>query len=108
MDLKNYYQKIRDVEAAIQERFAVVVSLETADGGKAGNLTEVPPRVAAKMVVERMARLATAEEAKKWRDEQADACRAAEQAAAANKVHFSVVPTGELNRLRTAARVPKE
>jgi hypothetical protein len=108
MDLKNYYQKIRDVEAAIQERFAVVVSLETPDGGKAGTLTEVPSRVAAKMVVDRVARLATAEEAKKWADQQTDACRAAEQAAAANKVQFSVVPTGELNKLRSAARIPKE
>jgi hypothetical protein len=108
MDLKSYYQKIRDIEAAIQERFAVVVSLETPDGGKAGNLTEVPPRVAAKMVVERAARLATPEEAKKWRDEQAEACRSAEQVAAASKVHFSVVPTGELNKLRSAARVTKE
>ena len=108
MDLKNYYQKIRDVEAAIQERFAVVMSLETADGGKAGNLTEVPARVAAKMVVDRVARLASAEEAKKWRDQLAEACHAAEQAAAANKVQFSVVPTGELNKLRSAARITKE
>ncbi len=108
MDLKHYYQKIRDLEVKITDAFAVVVSLETPDGGKAGTMTEVPPRVAAKMVVDGAARLATLEEAKRLREQQAEAQRAAEQAAAASKVQLTVLPTAELNRLRAAARPSKE
>jgi len=108
MDLKRYYQKIRDVEATVAENSAVVVSLETADGGKPGVFTEVPRRVAAKMVVDGAARLATPKEAEEVRERQAEAQRSAEQSLAANRVHLTVLPTSELNRLRAVAESPKE
>ena len=108
MDLKRYYQKIRELEAKIADEFAVVVSLETPDGGKAGSLTEVTAKVAAKMVTEGTARMASAEEAQRLRDQQAEAQRVAEQAASAGKVQLSVLPTSELERLRAAAQPPKE
>ena len=108
MDLKRYYQKIRQVESTIADAFAVVVSLETSDGGKAGTLTEVSPRVAAKMVVEGSARLASDQEARKLREAQAEAQQAAAQAATASRVHLTVLPTSELNKLREAANTPKE
>jgi hypothetical protein len=108
MDLKRYYQKIRQVESTIVDAFAVVVSLETPDGGKPGTLTEVPPRVAAKMVVDGVAKLASEEEAQRLRAAQADAQRAAEQAAAASRVQLSVLPTEVLNRLREAANPPED
>jgi hypothetical protein len=62
MDLRGYYQKIREIEAKIAEAFAVIVSLESSDGGKAGTQTEVSRALAAKMIVEGLARLATPEE----------------------------------------------
>ncbi len=108
MDLKRYYQKIRQVESTIVDAFAVIVSLETPDGGKAGTLTEVPPRVAAKMVVDRVAQLASPEDAQRLRASQAEAQRAAEQATAASRVQLTVLPTIELNRLRDAVNPPKE
>ena len=104
MDLKRYYQNIRDLESSIQEAFAVVVSLETPDGGQPGTMTEVIPRVAAKMVVDGIARLASPEEARHHRDAQSEAQRKAAQAALANRVQLSVISTSELNRLREAAR----
>ena len=58
MDSKIYYQKVREQEAKIPSDFAVVISRDTADGGKAGTKTEVPRRVAAKLVVEGLADLA--------------------------------------------------
>ena len=100
MDLKQYYQKIRDMESRITEAFPVVVSNETADGGKPGVLTEVTPGIAAKMLVEGVARLATAEEAMAFQSVQAEAKRVADQAAAAAKVQFTVLSTTELNRLK--------
>jgi hypothetical protein len=104
MDLRAYYQKIRDFESKIAEEFAVVVSLETANGGKAGTYTEVSRAIAAKLLVDGIAQLALAEEASKFRAHQAEAARAAEQEAAAGRVHLSVVPTSELNQLKSAVR----
>jgi hypothetical protein len=100
MDLKQYYQKIRDMESRITEAFPVVVSNETADGGKPGVPTEVTPGIAARMLVEGVARLATAEEAMAFQTAQAEAKRAADQAAAVAKVQFTVLSTTELNRLK--------
>jgi hypothetical protein len=108
MDLKRYYQKIREVESTIVDTSAVVVSIETPDGGKAGSLTEVLPRVAAKMVVDGIAKLATKEEAQRLRDAQAEAQRLAQQAAAVSRVQLTVLPTSELNRLRDLAGPAKD
>ena len=104
MDLRAYYQKIRDIESKIAEAFAIVVSLETADGGKAGTYTEVSAGIAAKMLVDGNARLALSEEATQFRAQQAEASLAAEQESAAGRVHLSVVPTSELNQLKSAVR----
>ena len=101
MDLRLYYQRIRDKESEITEAFPIVVSNETADGGKPGVLTEVTPGIAAKMVVDGVARLATAQEAKTFRAAQVEAKRVADQAAAAGKVQFTVVSTTELNKLKS-------
>ncbi len=108
MDLRHYYQKIRNLEATMTETSIVVKSLETPDGGKPGTLTEVSPRVAAKMVVDGVASLASAEEARQMRERQAEAQRAVEQAAAASRVQLTVLPTDELDRLRAAAHPPRE
>ena len=67
MDLRIYYQKIRDAQAKITDPCPVIVSRETPDGGKEGTLTEVPVGIAAKMVVDGAARLATTEETRTFR-----------------------------------------
>jgi len=105
MDLKIYFQKIRDVEEGISDSDVVMVSEETDDGGRSGIRTEVPKRVAAKMVVEGRARLASAKEAKEFREQRAEAKRIADEAEALNRVHLSVVPTADLNRLKAAKPV---
>ena len=73
MDLQMYYQKIRDMETKIAEEFPLVVSMETADGGKGGTKTEVPRRLAAKLMVEGQARLASKDELKAYREVMAEA-----------------------------------
>jgi len=105
MDLKLYYQKIRDTESKIPDVFPVIVSQPTDDGGKAGSYAEVTRPVAAKMITEGTARLATAEEAKTYRQDRAEAKRAADEASEVAKVHVTVVPSAELARL---AGVKKE
>jgi tRNA isopentenyl-2-thiomethyl-A-37 hydroxylase MiaE len=103
MDLKHYYQKIRDIEAKIVDAFPLVVSRETADGGKEGTKTEVPKRLAAKLIVEGVARLANEEEAAQFQALQAEAIRAAEQLAAASKLQVTVLSNNDLERLKKAA-----
>ncbi|HVT95402.1 MAG TPA: hypothetical protein VHD76_21300 [Bryobacteraceae bacterium] len=92
MDLRVFFQKVKEVESAIPEDPTVVVSEETPDGGRAGARTEVSRALAARLLVEGRARLATAEETAGYKAAQ-DAFRqkAAEQALA-GKVMISVVP----------------
>jgi hypothetical protein len=62
MELRSYFQKIKQVESTIAELFTLVVSLETGDGGKEGTRTEVSRSLAAKLIVNGLARLADAAE----------------------------------------------
>ena len=104
MELRRFYQKIRDLEATIRDEFPVVVSKETADGGKAGITTEVPRRLAAKMVVNGIAEVANEAVTKIFRDLQADAKLIADEQAALGKVQLSVLPSTELAKLRAASK----
>jgi hypothetical protein len=104
MDLRHYYEKIRAVEAKIDEEFALVVSNATADGGKAGTFTEVAKRLAARLIVEGLARLATEVEKKLFHEEMAEARRVAEQEAATSRVQLAVLSTSELERLRDGGK----
>ena len=108
MDLQAYYQKIRESEGKIAEEFPLVVSVATHDGGKGGTKTEVPRRLAAKLVLDGQARLATKEETKAHREGLAEAKRIADRAAAAARLQVTVLSTTELDKLRSEARGHKE
>lgn len=62
MDLRQYYEAIRGIEEQIPGNDVLVVSEATADGGRAGVISEVTRNAAARLVVERKARLATPQE----------------------------------------------
>jgi len=104
MDLKVYYQKIQQVEAGLPGAHVVVMSRETPDGGRAGVANEVTRAVAAKLIVEGSARLATPEEAKAFREGIAAAKRAMEQQAAANRVQVRVISDADLRALQGSAK----
>lgn len=104
MNLRLYYAKVRETESKITEEFPLVVSLETADGGKEGTKTEVPRRLAAKLTVEKQARFATAEEVSVYREALLEGKRMAEQAAAASRLQLAVLSTTELDQLKRDAR----
>jgi len=103
MDMRVYYQKIRAKRASITDPYPVVVSHETADGGKEGTMTEVTPELAAKMIVDGTAQLATPGEAGKFRKRHADAKQAADDALAASRVQLTVVPKEVLDQLQRKA-----
>lgn len=104
MDLRAYYQKIRETEGRITEAFPVVVSTETQDGGKTGVCTEVTRTLAAKLLVEGGVREATPEEVKAFRKAQAEARRQAEAAEAAKTVQFNVVSVDDVRKLAGSSR----
>ncbi len=103
MDLTIYYKKIREVEAVLPEP-CVVVSRETENGGKAGVRTEVPRRVAARMIVQGQARAATEQETREYREAQAAAKRQADELAAASRMQVTVISSSELRNLKGAGR----
>ena len=73
MDIREYFRKLRQAESEITGDYAVIVSTETPDGGKAGRVVEVTKAVAAHMIVDGRGRIATASEIKSFRAEMADA-----------------------------------
>ena len=97
MDLRQYFRKIREVEATVTDQYPVVTSLETPDGGKAGRITEVPRAIAAKMIVEGRAMLATDAEREQYREQQEAAKAAAEKAELAKRVQVSFVSESRPN-----------
>jgi hypothetical protein len=58
MNLRSYYQKIRDTAEGLAVGDVWVESVATADGGKAGVFTQVSRQLAAKLIVEGKAKLA--------------------------------------------------
>jgi hypothetical protein len=103
MNLTAYFSKIRELEAELPEP-CVVVSSETANGGKAGVRTEASRRVAARMIVEGAARAATAEEAEEFQREKTERKRLADQLAVASRMQLTMVPASELYNLRGPVR----
>lgn len=107
MDLKAYYQKIRQVEAEIVGPCTVVISLETNDGGKAGHAKEVRRRLAARLVAEGKARLATQEEADEYYATQRELIAEAELKAAQSKLQIALVPEDSIRGLKSNVKVRK-
>lgn len=104
MDMRKFYSHVRDVEASIPGRDAVVVSLATPDGGVAGVVQEVPRSAAARLVAEGRARLATQEEAESHRAQIASAFQKAEEARRLAKPTFALLSDEELQTLQSALK----
>lgn len=102
MDLKQYFRKLREIENSLTEPYLVIVSLETSDGGKAGSMCEVPRTVAAQMIVERRANLASVEQKEIFFQQQEAARKAAEKAELARRVQVAILADPDLQS--TAAK----
>ena len=98
MDLRSYYRKVREAEATLQGNEAVLVSLATAEGGKEGVRTEAPRAVAARLIAEGRARVATDDEASEFRAGLAAAREKYEQDEAARRVQFVMVPAKDARK----------
>jgi hypothetical protein len=92
MDLRSYYKKVREADSTLMGNDIVLVSLATSEGGKEGVLTEAPRSVAAKLIAEQRARVATEAEAEMFREEMRTARDQYEQEEAARRVQLVMVP----------------
>ncbi len=109
MDLRMFYQKLRKIEQEIAEPHVVVVSNETPDGGRAGQKSEVSRNLAARLVVEGKARLASPEEGAEYRNLVDQARQDAEQRALAQKIQVNVVSEADIRMIKTTpARTDKK
>lgn len=99
MDLKQYFRKIREVESSLMEPDALIVSLDTADGGKAGTVSEVRSHIAAKMIVEGRAALASDEQREEFRVQQQNGKKAVERAEMAKRVQVAILSDSDLQYL---------
>ena len=99
MDVKQYYRKINEVEAGLKDKYPMVISLETADGGKAGLVSEVSRALAAKLIVEGRAVLASEADIERHRDEQATAKRNAEKAEFAKRLQVAIIADPEIKTI---------
>jgi hypothetical protein len=92
MDVRTYYKKVREAEATVKGKDAIVVSLATPEGGKEGVRTEAPREIAAKLIAEGRARLATKAEIEAYRQGLRAARERHEHQEAARRVQVVVMP----------------
>jgi hypothetical protein len=104
MELRKYYEKIRQAEAGISEPYVVVVSLETGDGGVGGTATEVSRSNAARLMVDGRARLADPDEAKDYHERAEQTRKAAEQKAGASRMQVTVISDADLRALKSGRK----
>jgi hypothetical protein len=71
MDIRHYYEKLREVENGLPEGNVLIVSLDTPDGGRAGVTSELDRKLAAKLIVEHRARPASEDEVAAFRKSRA-------------------------------------
>jgi hypothetical protein len=101
MDIRQYFRKLRAAESTITEEFPMVISLETADGGKAGVASEVSRLTAAKMIIEGRAVLADEKEAAEFRARQIAEKEACENADMARRVQIAIVDQTALAHMKS-------
>ena len=104
MDLTVFYRKVRQIEKEIAGDYAVVVSSETPDGGVSGRTANVPKAIAARLVVEGKARLATSEESERHHAETAHAIEAGKKRELLGRAQIRLLSDGDIDALRSALK----
>ena len=100
MDVRVYFEKIRQVQATIEPPYVLVNSLETPDGGIPGTVSEVTRHMAAKLIVEHRARLATNQEIVSFQENAEQIRRSTEEQIASSRVQVSLISESDLREIR--------
>jgi len=104
VDLTVFYRKVRQLETEIAGDHAVVVSNDTPDGGVSGRTANVPKAIAARLVVEGKARLATPEESERHHTETAHAIEAGRKRELLGRAQIRLLSDGDIEALRGALK----
>ncbi len=107
MDLRVFYQKIRKLEKELNGDYVVLVSNETGDGGRSGQTVEVAKPLAARMIVEGRARLATPDECKTRQKALERAVEAAQRRELVEKAHVRLMSDADIDALRASVKPSK-
>jgi hypothetical protein len=99
MNLRNYYRRIRETAKALADD-VVLVSKATPEGGVAGRFVEAPRDVAARMIVDGAADLASDEDAARFRKETRRLFEEEERRRAAARIQVSVVTAEQVESLK--------
>ena len=108
MDLKAYYRKIRDVEASIGDEYPIIKSLATEEGGEGGHLTEVACAVAARMITDGLAELATPKEARDLRARVVKARKDEQERREAERIQFTILSEADLRLLQRSGKTSRK
>ena len=98
MDLRAYYKAIRDAETGLNGDHFVVVSLATAEGGKAGVMTQASRANAARLMTEGRARIATPEEAETFHKSNRAGKDKHDREEAARRIQVMVIQPSDVER----------
>ena len=104
MDVRQYFRKLREIEAGIAEPFTFITSLENPDGGRPGVISEVSRELAAKLLAEGRAVLSSDGEVKEFQETQVAKKMAFEKAEMAKRVQVTIVSDSETGVV-TASKV---
>lgn len=108
MNLRAYFQKIREVEKEILQDVVYVASLAGDDGGLAGIVAQVTRAIAAKLIVDQKARLATDGEVEALLEKHEIARRKAMDEQAAQRLQVAIVSDTQLEAMRSASSSAKK
>jgi hypothetical protein len=103
MDLRKFYRKIREVQATISDEFVYIASIETADGGRNGVVNEVNRELAARLIVEGKAALASPDQIETFHSTNAETRKRLEKTEIAKKIQVAIISEPEE---RPVARKP--
>jgi len=104
MDLRAYYRKVREIGETIHDPYVVVVSHETPDGGRAGERSEVSRGLAAQLIAQGKARLASPAEAQAFHSEAESAREQVEEERLGRKVQLAVVSEDSFRKMKENSR----
>jgi|SRR5271154_1644619 len=95
MDLRQFYKKMREVEATLPHPYVMVTSVETSDGGRPGIVSEVAREVAAMLIVSGKAIQANDSEIESYRVSQDETRATLEKAEMAKRLQVAIISDPE-------------
>jgi hypothetical protein len=101
MDIRQYFKKIRDIEASIKEPYPLIVSADTEDGGKAGTVMEVSREEAAKAIAEGRAVAASEQQKKDYFEQEALRKQSADKAELSRRLQIAIISDADFRQAIT-------